>query len=154
VADVLGVDFDATEFRTGIRTAMQLGMPSDVAQWPVFIRRVPPLPAPDVDSDGVPWQVGRPIASPVDVPVRALCALEWPPGTKETIEQWGPLQPGQLRVTLLDEEYRSVEGFAHMRVWPAEGGEPVAYEYRRVLGRYALGSVDVWTLLVASEDVV
>ena len=36
--DVAGVDFDAGEFRSGIRTAMGLGMPVDPEQQPVFVK--------------------------------------------------------------------------------------------------------------------
>jgi len=153
--DTPGADIDAGEFRTGIRMAMRIGMPTNPDQWPAFVSLTGPTITSDVDVDGVPWDVDDEALEPTETVVNdALCALEWPPGTREAQEQWGALQPGQLRITLLDEEYAQIEGFTRVRVWPSPNGDPVEMLYRKVLGRHALGSVEVFTVLVASEDTV
>lgn len=145
--------FDAVGFRTGIRLAMTMSLPNDPLRQPRFVIAGALTPSPTHDSEGVPWDIEQDMAAPTDTGVRVPCAIQWTERSEDT-RMFGPLQPGQVEITLLDEEYAQVEGFTYVELWPTLTKGPVRYFYRRVLLQTNLDTVGVWTLECATEDMV
>lgn len=141
--------FDAAGFRAGIRIPMRMGMPQVEDQWPEFVK-VGAVTSPG-DADGVPWDVDAPVVRDPDVRERALCAITFFGGGEDQRE-WGVLNPGDVEIVLLDEEYEVVKGFDYVNLWTAGAGEPVRYDYVRVAQALNLDSVGVWILLCNAKD--
>ncbi len=143
--------FDADAFRTGIRTAMLLGLPDDPERRPQFVTEMDAPLSVDMDELGVPWDPsGTPAPAP-DLETRVLCAIEWLGGSPVE-ERFGSRQPSVVHLTLLDQEYAQIEGFTYVRLWPTITGAPVKYFYRKVLQQVSLDTVGVWQLECATED--
>jgi hypothetical protein len=144
--------FPAAAVRENLRIPMRLGMPVDPAQWPEFVRVPAPAASAGVDANGYAWDPEAQPAPAAEERVRVLCAMESDaPG--ERIENFGTRQPDVLVITLLDEEYRQIEGFTYVNIFPTLGGPPVRYHYRKVRLRTALDTVEVWQIEVSTEDV-
>jgi len=144
--------FPADQVREGLRIPMRMGMPVDVEQWPEFVVIAPHTPSDDTDEHGYPWDPNGPVAPPLETRHRVLCAIE-PADPEERQESFGAVQPSTLVITLLDEEYRQVEGFRYVNLWRTATGPPTRYYYRNVHIRSALDTVEVWQVEVSSEDV-
>lgn len=143
--------FPAAAVREGLRLPMRMGLPVDPQQWPEFVIPAPVVKTDDVDEHGYPWDPTAPTVRPEPRRVRVVCALE-PDDPEVVAENFGFRQPGVLVITLLDEEYRQVEGFDHVNVFPTIAGEPVRYHYRKVRQRLALDTVEVFQVEVSTED--
>jgi len=144
--------FPADAVREGLRIPMRMGLPVDETQWPEFVIVTPPATSAGTDDNGYPWDPTAPVVRLPEQRLRVLCAIT-PSDPDEDIETFGPVQPGTLVITLLDEEYRLVEGFQYVNLWLTAGGPPTRFYYRNVRLRSALDTVEVWQIEVASEDV-
>lgn len=144
--------FPAQAVRDGLRLPMRMGLPVDPNQWPEFVIIEPPVVTVETDQHGYPWDPMAPAAGPVETRVRVVCAMETPDPSQRP-ENFGLVQPATLIITLLDEEYRQVEGFKYVNLWLTATGPPTRYYYRNVHLRTALDTVEVWQVEVATEDV-
>ena len=141
--------FNAAEFRAGIRIPMAMAMPQVEDQCPEFVKAGAVTSV--GDADGVPWDINAaPVREP-DVRARVLCAITFF-GSGEDQREWGVLNPGDVEVVLLDEEYEVVKGFDYLNLWTVGAGDPVRYDYVRVAQALNLDSVGVWVLLCNAKD--
>lgn len=136
--------FDPDGFREAIRFAMNLGATPDIEQQATFYFPKTTTSAGPLDPSGVPFAPGTPVArTPTREPVRVPCGIEDAAGDPQAtgIGRFGD----GIVVTLLDEDYAAVEGFAFVAV----GG--VRYDYARELIPRGLGPVGVHRLLCTGE---
>lgn len=141
--------FNATEFREGIRIPMLMSMPQDEEQRPEFVHEGTVV-SPG-DADGVPWDINAEPVVENASSERVLCAITYF-GAGEDQREWGTLQPGDIEIVLLDEEYEVVKGFDYVNLWTTGAGEPVRYDYVRVAQALNLDAVGVWVLLCHAKD--
>lgn len=138
--------FDADAVRTGLRLAMQVGLPVDAASQPVFY--MPPTSSSTgaTDAEGVPFDPAarRTFVAPTAVR-NVKCAIEYVDGEGK-LENFGVIVPARVILTLLDEEYARVKGFAYVVI----GGS--RYFYRRTEVPRGLVSIGVFKVHCVSED--
>jgi hypothetical protein len=143
--------FDAAAFREGIRLPMRMAQPDDAARRPQFVTVPVIAPGATVDYNGVAWDPDAAVATPVLVALRPLCAVEWV--NNLLVEQnFGRMYPQVVHVTLLDEEYFTIEGFTYLNLWLTHEGTPVRFNYRKITQQVSLDSVGVWTIECSTED--
>lgn len=141
------VDFDQQGFESGILLAMGLGIPDDPDLQPTFLMPdVVELPdSASVDPEGVPFNpFVRPLRTPVE-PIRVLCAVEFLDRAGNVLD-FAVAQADQARLTLLDAQYRQVEGFEAVLL----GG--TNYRYSQTYPPLALGPSVIWQVMVTTED--
>jgi hypothetical protein len=102
--------FDATTFRDGIRFAMNMGLPSNVADRPTFYFTSTvtyPLGTP-LDENGVPFDPT--VAPSVTTPpfVRVPCAVETSIALADELPV-GMFRKAKATLTLLDQDYQLVK---------------------------------------------
>lgn len=147
-------NFQAIQFREGIRLAMEMGMPVEQSRWPVFVTTSTHVQSVETDHAGLPWDPDVELQRPEDKRVTdILCAVEFV-DQAEGSAGFGSTQPQTVHITLLDEEYQEVEGFDYVELFPTLTGEPSVFRYRKVLEHHALDSVGVWILECSAEDQV
>lgn len=156
-------EFNADDFRAGIRLAMRMGLPPNTAHQPVFVLA---SDAPTYTKNGVPVTNPRLDASgkPIDPEVKivpgaahevsgVLCAVEVSDASASDIATAGLDPVGMFRsakaeVTLLDEEYAQVKGCKQLRY----AGNQYTYAYTsQSLGLFDVG-VTVMTFLAADQE--
>lgn len=141
--------FDAAGFRAGIRIPMEMAMPQEENQRPQFVHEGAVV-SPG-DADGVPWDIDAEPVRTGGKEARVLCAITYF-GSGEDQREWGVLDPGDIELVLLDEEYEVVKGFDYVNLWTTGAGEPVRYDYVRVAQALNLDAVGVWVLLCHAKD--
>ena len=139
--------FDPDEVRDGLRLAMAVGLPAEVADQPVFV--FPPTPVDtgdDTDGNGVPfdWRAGR-AAAGAPTTFQVPCAIEYIDGQGK-IENFGLMAPTRLLLTLLDEDYALIKGFSYVVI---AGNQ---YFYAKTRPPLGLVSVGVWQVEVRTDD--
>lgn len=140
--------FVAAEVREQLRTAMTVGLPNVVAQRPTF-RFTPTKTYASADTAGRPWDwTAAPTATdpdPVREPVQVPCAFEVG-GQAVEYRALGALNPSEVTLTLLDEDWAQVEGFTEVDL----GGN--AYIFDHVDPPLALFDMDVMQVVVRARD--
>lgn len=145
--DPLLGDFNADEVRAGLRLAMTVGSPVEVADQPVFYMptSITGDGAHNLDQAGTPFSpTYRPTRS-VPVTKRVPCAVEYK-DTEGVMEAWGNTTPSRITVTLLDQDYAIVKGFAFVVI----GG--VKYTYRSTQTPVGLISVGIYKVHCSTDD--
>lgn len=138
--------FNADEVRAGLTLAMNIGMPVELEEQPVFVFPGGILAdGSKRDSAGVPfdWEAGRD-RSP-DVTVQVPCAIEYVDGAGK-LEGFGVVAPSKLVLTLLDVDHAQIEGFSYVVI---AGNK---YNYRKTAPPLGLVSVGVYQVHVESDD--
>jgi hypothetical protein len=138
--------FDARLFRDSIHTAMKMGMSPEIERQPVFHFPEQVSPVNEFDSGDVPLDPGvamptEPAAPPVSVP----CGIEYG-DTAGEMTNLGVVSPTRLVLTLLDVDYRKVEGFAYVVI---DGDR---YNYRRIEPPRGLFDVGIFRIHCIAED--
>lgn len=137
--------FSADDFRSGIRLAMQVGLPPDLEDQPLFVFPRTATNTGPADEDGVPFNPDeKPVLSPLRS-VRVQCAVEYDDASSR-VENLGLISPSVIKITLLDEEYAQVKGFSYVVI----GGD--RYNYRLTETPLGLDVVGVWTIHCTAED--
>lgn len=141
--------FDAAAARSGILKAMGFGEPTRADDKATFFfpksRTSNPTTAAH-DQDGVPFDPTVPVATADSkTKVQVACAIEVGDGT-ETIATYGSDRATRITITLLDDEYQQVKGFAYV----VAGGDKYLYDWTEP--PVALGTIDVWTVHCTAED--
>jgi hypothetical protein len=140
--------FNANEVRAGLRLAMEVGLPPDIADQPVFV-----FPGEIVDdglerdAEGTPldWRATKQRGP--DETVQVPCAIEYMDGYGDgNIENFGVVMPSRVALTFLDEDYVEIRGFSYVMI----GGN--RYNYQRTEPPIGLVSVGVWRVHVRSDD--
>lgn len=105
--------FDADAVRAGLRLAMQVGLPTLASDQPTFFMPtvVTTSGSHSVDGQQVPYDPAyQPTRSALDKR-QVPCAIEYHDGPGK-IENFGVVTPSKVVLTLLDQDYAAVQGFA------------------------------------------
>lgn len=146
MAAVDGAGFDATAFREGILTAMQMGAPPDVNDQALF--HFPNLLVYNGSADGanVPFDPAGTVTNHAPDPVRVDCAIEYFDAENQPTGGFGLLAPTRISVTMLDDAYAKVKGCAYVVI----AGD--RYDYRRTEPPVGLFDVGIWTIHFVSPS--
>lgn len=138
--------FDAAEVRAGLHLAMQVGLPTDVADQPTFVFPAQFVTGQPSDPEGTPyaWDAPRTRAG-ADTTFQVPCAIEYVDGEGK-IENFGVIAPSRVILTLLDVDYEIIVGFSYCVI----GGN--RYFYRRTETPLGLVSVGVFRIHCQSDD--
>lgn len=139
--------FNADEVRAGLHLAMQVGLPTDVADQPTFVFPAGVLSTGDRrDAEGTPFdfRITKTKAGQ-DTTFQVPCAIEYSDGDGK-IENFGIIVPSKVILTLLDVDYDIVKGFSYCVI----GGN--RYFYRRTETPLGLVSVGVYRIHCQSDD--
>lgn len=137
--------FDAEGFRAGIRQAMLVGLPPDIADQPLFVFPTLVSNIAPADDDDVPFDPDdRPVITP-PASKRVACAIEYVDNAGK-VENFGLIVKSKVMLTLLDEEYEQIKGFEYVVI----GGD--RYFYTKTETPVGLDSVGVWTVHATAED--
>jgi hypothetical protein len=138
--------FNAGAVRAGLRTAMGVGLPVEVEDRPTFyFPRQAAGAQPAGDAGGTPWE---PNARQQLAPARHVqvpCATEYVDNAGK-IENFGVMVPSKVVLTLLDEDYVQIKGFAFVVI----GGNK--FFYQRTQPPLGLVSVGVYLVHCTAED--
>lgn len=146
MAKQLPAGFDRASILAGLRKAMEFGEPTRGEDRATFYKVVTTTGTgvEPYDEDYVPFDpaVERTVKpTAIQVP----CGVEYVDKPDQT-ETFGTVQSSHVKLTLLDDDYQQVKGFAYV----ALGG--IKYDYDKTEPPEALGSLDIWTVHVVSED--
>jgi hypothetical protein len=140
-------NFDANAVREGLRLAMQVGLPPDTDDQPLFV--MPTTVSGDsvnaLDAAGTPFKANYRPARTAPVTKRVPCAIEYFDGAGK-IESFGLVAPSHVLLTLLDQDFAQVKGFSYVVI----GGNK--YWYERELVPLGLVDVGVHQVKCASDD--
>ncbi len=140
------VPFNQAAFEDGIRLAMAVGLPPIEAERPVFVFTNSTVNTAPADAEHVPFD---PAATPAVTPGRRVagiyCAIEYQDAAGQLVNL-GVITPSQIVVTLLDDEYRQVEGFDYVEI----AGD--RYFYRRTEPTIGLADSQIWRIHCRAED--
>lgn len=109
--------FDPNEFRSAIRTAMTMGLPTDSSQAVTFVWRVRNV-YPVADPNRAPYSWDEPVTQNQSTPERTLqvpAAVEWGEGNLAGTPM-GVFDTSAVTLTLLDEDYQQVAGADLFRI--------------------------------------
>lgn len=137
--------FNAAEFRDAIHFAMQLGAAPDPAEQVTFhfdSQLVYTVPA---DGADVPFDPNATVTKTTPPPVRVDCAVEYFDAENQPTS-FGMLAPTRLSVTVLDEDYRLIQGCSYVVV---HGDR---YDYRRTEPPSGLFDVGLYTMHFTSRS--
>lgn len=137
--------FDAAAIRAGLLTAMDFGAPTrtdDKATFYMVTQSVPTGTA--VDAEGVPFDPNVKLTT-TRTPIQVPCAVDYS-DAGGTMGEFGTVASTHVTITLLDEEYQQIKGFAYVVC----GGDK--YFHSKTPPPEALGSIDVWTVICYSVD--
>lgn len=138
--------FDANAFRTGIRFAMNMGLPTASDDQPVFYFNATLVYNAPVDDEDVPFDPQATVTRVAPRPVRGIaCAIEYVDEQGQEVV-FGNVTAARIKVLLLDEEYAKVKGFDYVVL----GGEK--YVYKTTEAPLGLFDVGVWTVHCTAED--
>lgn len=147
--------FNADQFRSAIRFAMQMGFPEDedkriTWQWDLLRQFV------SQDSTGSPWEFK---ASEVvsEAPVTDLivnCAVRFHPAGRNSTDgsPLGVLDVASATVTLLDEEFDELVAHGGGRFPNKAQLDEATYEVQYIAPPYGLFEVTVYDVILAAID--
>lgn len=105
-------DFDAAAFRSGVRTAMQLGAPVKKSDRVTFIFKTQPSypPGTRLDQEGRPLdpRIAPIVEASLTGPLQVDCALEFTDASAEELPV-GNFRPTKAVVTVFDTDYERVK---------------------------------------------
>ncbi len=140
-------NFDATAVRAGLRLAMQVGLPVIALDQPTFF--MPTIVTADgahtLDQQGTPFDPAyRPVrAQPAGIQVP--CGIDYKDAAGNLVAM-GDVSATGMVLTLLDEDFVQVKGFAYVVV------AGVKYNYQRTDRPQGLVSVGIYTVHVLADD--
>lgn len=139
--------FNAAQFRTAIKNAMHMGLPSDTTERATF--KWMPVRAFSVEDPGSkPYNwTSTPTSETLHVDVQIDCAIEFvsrPAGSRDT--PVGQFDASRATLTVLDVDYPSIEGATHVAI----GGN--TYEIQFVGPPLGLFDVTVYQLYAEAID--
>lgn len=140
-------NFDADAVRAGLRLAMQVGLPPETEDQPVFVMptTVAGDPGHRLDAQGTPFNADYRPPRSASIGKRVPCAIEYADGEGK-IENFGIVVPSRVVLTLLDQDYQQIKGFAYCVI----GGNK--YHYSRTETPQGLVSVGVFRVHCTSDD--
>jgi hypothetical protein len=135
----------------GLHTAMEFGTYIDPATAPIFYLPVAPLSdmTGTTDESGVPYNPNLPMPTQQYTTVQVLCAVEVSdsvPPREGDLEPLGLVNRTALTITLLEAEYRQIEGFAYVKT------NDNTYHYAFTRPPIALGPIGVWQVICIATD--
>lgn len=138
--------FDGASVRSALRLAMQVGLPTNDADLPTFYMptSVGSTTEP-VDTQGRPFDPTYKAPRSTPPSVRVPCAIEYKDAAGHE-EVPGSIAASRVVLTLLDEDYQQVKGFAFVVI----GGDK--YFYRHTETPLGMVSVGVYRVHCVSED--
>jgi hypothetical protein len=140
-------NFDATKVRAGLRLAMQVGLPVMAGDQPTFFMptTVTADGAHTLDQRGTPFDPAyRPTrAQPAGIQVP--CGMDYKDAAGNLVAA-GSVSATGIVLTLLDEDYAQVKGFAYVVI------AGVKYNYQRTDRPQGLVSVGIYTVHVLADD--
>ena len=140
-------DFNAAEFREGIRLAMVMGEPP-ITDEQVLFHFEPQLVyvgGGKVDADGVPFDPNATVQRVTPPAVHVHCAIEYV-DVESVPTNVGYIAPTKIKITLLDEDYEKVKNTTHVTI----AGD--VYRYRRTEPPTGLFDVGLYALHFQSEN--
>lgn len=138
--------FNAREVRDGLRLAMNIGLPPDLADQPVFVFPAATTTTGVFDADRIPldWQAARTHAL-ADTTYQVPCAVQ-DADTGVMVSNFGAVMPDRVLLTFLDEDYVLIEGFTY-----CELGQNRYYR-KKTKPPLGLVSVGVFQVLCQTDD--
>lgn len=139
--------FDADAVRAGLRLAMQVGLPTVTADQPTFFMptTITPTGSRVLDGQGVPFDpANQPTRSATDKR-QVPCAIEYSDGPGK-IENFGVVTPSKVILTLLDEDYTTIQGFSFVVI----SGQRFNYAFTEPA--QGLVDVGVWRIHCRADD--
>lgn len=132
-------------FQAGIRLAMQLGLPTDVARRPIFYLADDATTTP-ADDGGVPWDMDDDANATETAVSGVLCAIEFDEKAVQSSDGGTVAQTAQVVITLLQTEYDQVKLATRVTI--------AGRSYRRDFDRpdLALGTNGVYQLVFKAGD--
>ena len=124
---------------------MEFGLPPETEDKPTFVFQAEDETTAQVDDEGVAYDPSASVTKGVGASYQVKCAIEYIDGDGK-IESFAVLAPSKVKLTLLDEEYATVEGFWYCVI------KGQKYYYQRTEPPVALGTVSVYTIYCRSED--
>lgn len=137
--------FQASRFRDGIRTVMELAAPVDAAQRATFHFAPERTYVGSGDDNDVPFDPAAAVATTTPDPVTVPCAVKFYDDQGE-MTPFGHVTPTRVEVLLLDEDYDQVASCTSVII----GGDK--YIRRRQPPPLALFDVGIHTLHFAAES--
>ena len=140
-------DFNAAEFRDGIRFAMEMGADPDTSldHQATFYFPAQLVYTGPADDEGVPFDPNTSVTRVEPQPVQVPCAIEFRNDKGESLA-WGAVNATHISITLLDEDHAQVEGCHHVVV----GGD--TYYYRSTAPPSGLFDVGLYVLHFAAAQ--
>lgn len=137
--------FNPDEVRTGLRLAMNIGLPPVETDQPTFYFPRAASTTGAADEDAMPFDVTKRRVLDPPRSVRVPCAIEYF-DNQGKIENFGVIVPSKVELTVLDEEYEKIKGFEYVVI----GGS--RYWYSRTATPAGLVSIGVFTIYCTAED--
>lgn len=109
-----GPGFDGRAFRKNIQFVMRMGAPTNADDQATFLFPSQlvydsPTDGEDTDATGVPFDPSIPVRRVLPPAVKVPCAVEYR-DAEGIVTDFGTITPSRAVITLLDEDYRKVEG--------------------------------------------
>lgn len=141
-------NFDANAVRAGLRLAMQVGLPVVTSDQPTFF--LPTVITGDdehsLDSQGTPYDPDYEPTRTTPAAKKVPCAVDYQ-DQAGVLGAGGVINTASVVLTLLDEDYAKVKGFAYVVI----GG--IRYNYQETEKPTGLVSVGVWVVHCLADDV-
>lgn len=137
--------FNAADFRTNIKFAMQMGAAIDAGEKVTF--HFPSSLVYNVPADGqdTPFNPAATVTSTTPPPVQVDCAVDYFDAENQPTN-FGLLAPSRVEVLLLDEDYEQIKECAYVVI---HGDR---YNYRRTEPPAGLFDVGIYTMHFTSES--
>jgi len=140
-------NFDATAVRAGLRLAMQVGLPVITDDQPTFF--MPAAVAGDgthtLDQGGTPFDPAYRPTLTRPAGIKVPCSMDYKDAAGNLVAA-GSVSATGMVLTLLDEDYVQVKGFAYCVV------AGIRYNYQRTDRPQGLVSVGIYTVHVLADD--
>lgn len=141
--------FDAAGFRSGIRFAMAMGAPPATEEQVYFYMPLTVLYSRGLGDDDLPFDPSATRTSPQGeqiAPIQVPCAVSFVTAA-EIQTNFGEMDPGDVAVTLLDQDYGKVKGCQYITL------RGQRYLYQSTEPPVGLFNVGVYTLLFKAESI-
>lgn len=125
---------------------MRFAAPADVSEQATFF--FPPVADASgavVDGEGIPYDPDATVEYVRAPSVRVPCAITYSDATG-SVERFGRLTSADIVLTLVEPDYRQVQGFEYVEV----AGQ--RYTYRHTFPPVALFDLNVWSIRCETED--
>jgi hypothetical protein len=140
-------NFNASKVRAGLRLAMQVGLPVVTSDQPTFF--MPTTVTTDgshtLDQQGTPFDAAFRPTRTRPPGIQVPCGVDYKDAAGNLVAM-GSVSSTGIVLTLLDEDYTAVKGFAYCVI----GG--IKYNYQRVDRPQGLVSVGIYTVHCLADD--